>query len=79
MPVWEDTDECPHVYGYLCDLIQANHPIVLGPNNSNIPNLIAIFGEAFHRDAFTVEDEIAKRILNIIRQIQVSFFLETNP
>ncbi|EEB10904.1 Importin beta-3, putative [Pediculus humanus corporis] len=72
LPVWEDLDESPHVYGYLCDLIQSNHPVVLGNNNSNIPNLIAIFAEAFCRNAFTPEDEIAKRILCIVRQIQTN-------
>ncbi|KAK6633230.1 hypothetical protein RUM44_003831 [Polyplax serrata] len=72
LPVWEDVDESPHVYGYLCDLIQANHPVVLGTNNSNIPKLIAILAEAFFRDAFTLEDEIAKRVLCIIRQIQAN-------
>lgn len=75
MPVWEDLDESPHVYGYLCDLIQSNHPVVLGNNNSNIPNLIAIFAEAFCRNAFTPEDEIAKRILCIVRQIQVCIYI----
>lgn len=73
LPVWEDLDEAPHVYGYLCDLIQSNHPLVLGTNNSNIPKLIAIFAEAFYREAFALEDEIAKRVLCIVRQIQVYF------
>lgn len=45
LPVWEDTDEAPHVYGYLCDLIDNNHPLVLGPNNSNLPRLMVIFSE----------------------------------
>lgn len=30
LPVVEDADEAPHVYGYLCDLIEQNHPAVLG-------------------------------------------------
>lgn len=45
LPVWEDRDEAPHVYGYLCDLIDNNHPLVLGINNANLPQLIAIFSE----------------------------------
>lgn len=45
LPVWEDTDEAPHVYGYLCDLIDNNHPLVLGPNNANLPRLMVIFSE----------------------------------
>lgn len=30
LPVVEDDDEAPHVYGYLCDLIEQNNPIILG-------------------------------------------------
>jgi hypothetical protein len=28
--VVEDVDESPFVYGYLCDLIEANHQLILG-------------------------------------------------
>lgn len=71
LPVWEDVEEAPHVYGYLCDLIQANHPAVLGPNGANIPNIMAIFAEAFHRSALDQDEETKPRVLAIIRQIQV--------
>lgn len=30
LPVVEDADEAPHVYGYLCDLIEQNNAIILG-------------------------------------------------
>ncbi|XP_049800660.1 importin-5 [Schistocerca nitens] len=70
LPVWEDDDESPHVYGYLCDLIEANHPLVLGPNNSNLPKLIAIIAEAFAKDAINTEHDVAKRMVAIIRHIQ---------
>lgn len=30
LPVVEDADESVHVYGYLCDLIEQNQPIILG-------------------------------------------------
>lgn len=30
LPVVEDADEAPHVYGYLCDLIEQNNPLILG-------------------------------------------------
>ncbi|XP_075236845.1 karyopherin beta 3 [Lycorma delicatula] len=72
LPVLEDTDEAPHIYGYLCDLIEANHPVVLGVNNSNIPKLIAIMSEAFAREAIALDNDVAKRMLGIIRQIQGS-------
>jgi len=69
--VWEDTEEAPYVYGYLCDLIEANHPAILGQNGSNIPKLMAILGEAFHHDALDKSDEVGQRVVAIIRQIQV--------
>lgn len=48
MPVTEDDEEAPHIYGYLCDLIQSNHPIILGNNNSNLPRIVALIGDAFY-------------------------------
>ena len=71
MPVWEDDDESPHVYGYLCDLIETNHPLILGPNHANLPKLIAIIAEAFARDAIDVENDVAKRMVGLVRQCQV--------
>ena len=71
LPVVEDVDESPYVYGYLCDLIEANHPIILGQNNSNIPRIIAIFAEAFSVEALPTSNEVHKRMVNITRQVQV--------
>ncbi|XP_026272263.1 importin-5 [Frankliniella occidentalis] len=71
LPVWEDVDEAPHVYGYMCDLIEANHPIILGPNNSNLGRLIAIIAEAFNRGAVDEDTTpVAQRMLNLVREIQ---------
>lgn len=67
----EDEDEAPHVYGYLCDLIEANHLVVLGPNNANLPRLISFFAEALYRDAVPTDNPVMARILSIVRQIQV--------
>jgi len=70
LPVWDDDDEAVHVYGYLCDLVEANHPAVLGLNNSNIPAIIGIIAEVFHREVFSSTDESGTRLLNIVRQVQ---------
>lgn len=67
----EDEDEAPHVYGYLCDLIEANHPVVLGPSNANLPRLISFFAEALHKEAVPTDNPVMTRILSIVRQIQV--------
>ncbi|KAF6207394.1 hypothetical protein GE061_018635 [Apolygus lucorum] len=72
LPVWEDRDEAPHVYGYLCSLIETNNTVVLGPNSSNIPRLIAIIAESFHRGAICQKHPVAQRMISIIRQIQSS-------
>ncbi|XP_011500552.1 PREDICTED: importin-5 isoform X2 [Ceratosolen solmsi marchali] len=70
LPVVEDEDEAPHVYGYLCDLIEANHPVVLGPNNANLPRLISFFAEALNEDVVPSDNPVMARILIIVRQIQ---------
>ncbi|GFG38740.1 hypothetical protein Cfor_07043, partial [Coptotermes formosanus] len=70
LPVWEDGDESPHVYGYLCDLIETHHPLILGPNHANLPKLVAIIAEAFARDAISVEHKVAQRMISLVRQIQ---------
>lgn len=69
----EDEDEAPHVYGYLCDLIEANHPVVLGINNANLPRLISFFAEALHKDVVPTTSPVMPRIISIVRQIQVSY------
>ncbi|XP_078038874.1 karyopherin beta 3 [Augochlora pura] len=70
LPVVEDEAEAPYVYGYLCDLIEANHVAVLGPNNANLPRLISFFAEALHKEAVPSDNPVMDRILSIVRQIQ---------
>ncbi|CAK9814312.1 Ipo5 [Anthophora quadrimaculata] len=70
LPVVEDEDEAPYVYGYLCDLIEANHVAVLGPNNANLPRLISFFAEALFKDAVPTDNPVMSRILSIVTQIQ---------
>ena len=69
--MYEDVDESPFVYGYLCDLVEANHPVVLGANNSNLPKVFSIFAEAFLCDALPPEHEVQQRMVNIVKQVQV--------
>jgi len=70
LPVVEDVDESPYIYGYLCDLIEGNHPLILGNQNSNIPKVIEIFAEAFSCDALPPSHEVYGRMVNITRQVQ---------
>lgn len=70
LPVIEDADEAPHVYGYLCDLVEQNNPLILGAGNINIPRIIAIVAEAFFRDVMEPTKPEGVRMLNIVRQVQ---------
>lgn len=72
LPVTEDEEESPHVYGYLCDLIQANHPIVLGANNSNLPRIVCIIAEALYRSVIDPTHEVGRRMLEIVKQVEQS-------
>lgn len=73
LPVVEDVEESPFVYGYLCDLIEINHPVILGNQNANIPRIIEIFAEAFAVDALPPTHEVYGRMVNITRQVQVNY------
>lgn len=70
LPIYEDTEECPHVYGFLCDLIEANHPLIVGPQNANIPRLIIIMSEIFAKNALPTSNPVSQRVLAILKQIQ---------
>ncbi|XP_060845313.1 importin-5-like [Rhopalosiphum padi] len=72
LPICEDTDEAPFVYGYLCKLIENQHPLVLGQNNSNIPSLIRIIAEAFLQDAIDRSHIVAQRMIMIVNGIQAN-------
>jgi len=69
LPVVEDHVEAPHVYGYLCDLIEANHPLVLGPDNSNIPHIVSIIAQSLECEVYETCPELAQRIKVILAQV----------
>jgi len=70
LPVVEDHVEAPHVYGYLCDLIEANHPVVLGPNNANIPHIISIISQSLACEVYETNPELGQRIKAIVMQVK---------
>ena len=72
LPLHEDKEEAVQTFNYLCDLIESNHPIVLGPNNTNLPKIFSIIAEGEMHEAIKHEDPCAKRLANVVRQVQVS-------
>ncbi|VDK81055.1 unnamed protein product [Litomosoides sigmodontis] len=73
LPIWDDPDEAPHVYGYFADLIESNNPLVLGENNSNLPRILTVIVQAFEKGAFddtTDKDNVKRRLINILKFMQ---------
>lgn len=70
LPVTEDKEEAGHVYSFLCDLIQTNNPVILGENNSNLPNILAVIAEAFAREALSDNKEVFTKCCAIVQQVQ---------
>ncbi|KAK5971826.1 Importin-5 [Trichostrongylus colubriformis] len=70
LPTHEDVTEAPHIYGYLADLIESDHPVVLGKDNCNLPRLVFIIVSAFALEAFPQTEEgtaVAQRLQHILK------------
>ncbi|XP_009585912.1 PREDICTED: importin-5-like, partial [Fulmarus glacialis] len=72
LPLHEDKEEAVHTFNYLCDLIESNNPVVLGPNNSNLPRIFGIIADGEIHEAIKHEDPCTKRLANVVRQVQTS-------
>jgi hypothetical protein len=70
LPTWEDKEESPFIYGYLCDLIEGQHPAVIG---DNLKGVVRVIAEAFHRHALGEapgSNEVNGRLVNLLKQLQ---------
>jgi len=70
LPVTEDVDEAPFVYGFLADLVERNNPHILGANNSNLPRVVAIIAEALAVEVLPPDHAARQRIVSIVKQVQ---------
>uniref|UniRef100_A0A672IFL1 Karyopherin (importin) beta 3 n=1 Tax=Salarias fasciatus TaxID=181472 RepID=A0A672IFL1_SALFA len=77
LPLNEDKEEAVHTFDFLCDLIESNNPIVLGPDNSNLPRIFLIIADGVANESVKSEDACSKRLANVIRQVQGSVGLWT--
>ena len=81
LPVTEDVDEAPFVYGFLADLIESNNQHILGSNNSNLPRVIAIIAEALAVEVLAPDNVAKQRLVNLVNQVKViplSYFYPEN-
>jgi len=70
LPVTEDHEEAPHVYGYLCDLMESNNATLLGENNANVPVIVKIIAEAVACEVFEHYPEVATKLKAILSHIK---------
>lgn len=52
--------------------------VFLGSGNENIPRIMSIFAEAFHREAIQPGKPEGIRLVNIVRQVQTNETLFQN-
>ena len=67
-----------NTYHVTVSLSNRNNPLALGANNSNLPRILQIFGEVFVNDVLSDNEASRKRVLSIIRQIQVRITIDMN-
>lgn len=72
LPIWEDEAEVPFVMEYLLELIEQNHPTVMGANSSNLPRLVAVVAEVFARTALEVNSEAGQKCVMFLKQIHAN-------
>lgn len=69
LPIVIDDDEAPHIYEYLCDLNQTNHPFILGNNNANLPRIVSVIAQAFASVMIKPTSTEGARMIGIVKQI----------
>lgn len=67
LPIIYDELEAISVYTYLLELLEQNHPSILGQNNANIPSLVKIFTEVLAADI--LQPELTGRVVNSLKVI----------
>uniref|UniRef100_UPI00358F79B9 importin-5 isoform X2 n=1 Tax=Myxine glutinosa TaxID=7769 RepID=UPI00358F79B9 len=72
LPITEDKEEAVFCFDYLCDLIESNCPLVLGPGNGNVPRILAVIADGVVGEAASESSECTKRLANVVRQVQMS-------
>ncbi|RWS30151.1 importin-5-like protein [Leptotrombidium deliense] len=72
LPIWEDEEELPHVFNFLFSLIEVNHPVIMGTNNSNLPRIVAIIGEVLARNAIVITSDVGQKIVTFLSSLRVS-------
>ncbi|CAG8558443.1 24474_t:CDS:10, partial [Racocetra persica] len=69
LPIIHDEEEAALSYTYLLDLLEAQHPIILGNNNENIPRMVDIFRDVLA--AVILPEPVTIRMTNALKAITI--------
>lgn len=72
LPVYDDGEEAVYIYEYMCDLVQANHPVILGNNNCNLPRILSIIAQAFESKIIEAVSDVGQQMLAIVKQVEAN-------
>jgi hypothetical protein len=50
-----------------------NNPVIIGQDNTNVPNVIKLFADAFAKSSIEVNSVVGQRMILIIKHVQVNF------
>ncbi|CAG8663708.1 8238_t:CDS:10, partial [Funneliformis caledonium] len=67
LPILYDEEEAAQTYTYLLDLLESQHPAILGNNNENIPRIISIFAEVLA--AAILPETVSTRMVSAVKVI----------
>lgn len=68
LPITEDKEEAPHVYGYLCDLIENNNQAIVGVDHANLPLILKIIATAVAKDVLSNDTVQSAECLDRLKQ-----------
>lgn len=56
---------------YFLFYFRRNNPVVIGQDNSNVPNVIKLFADAFARSSIEADSPVGQRMILILKHVQV--------
>ncbi|KAI7692873.1 Importin-5 [Sarcoptes scabiei] len=71
LPIWEDEEEVIHVYSFLYQLLERNHPLIIGHENCNVPHIVSIILEVFARTVIDHASDLGQKLISYIKFVNL--------
>ncbi|KAL7677034.1 hypothetical protein ACOME3_003283 [Neoechinorhynchus agilis] len=70
LPIWADSEECEHVYSFLCELIDRRDPVAMGGQDEpNLPYLIRLIAECLLREGIDRKENTIKKVARLFEKL----------